>query len=456
VSSWKTAEGICLTTTTTEEHFGGITFYVPTYPPLAAISCALALTAPATAGIIDYVPTRAVNASQQVAANDPLNGNVWTGIAQSFTAQDASMRFTFYAGNFTPGSIYQYLQLTLYSGEGASQSLMQQTTVPVNLASYAQAPVTADFSSAILTPGQRYTVVASLPSQSLPAPGTSSDISLVYNSINNAYPDGRFYFVGGSYAESLPAFANRDLAFRVTPGDCANAIQSAVSVGTSNAGQEMRAVFRPNFGLTLDQAAGACGLMDFNWQQTITKLPDPSPFYLSDGTHLTSASTPFLDPPVGGYTYRVSTSFPYYFNAYNGELDKFETKYTLYFSDAPGNSCLPGGTGAGCGGVTAPAGSVMEFRTQLVGIRSDGTFVLLPNSWVWTDSFNGTSGGVDVTNNLMPLDPGSGTGGITILDTTDVVVTPEPGTFWVAAVAFALLTRAAGRQRGGSRRSGHS
>ncbi|MFI5114920.1 MAG: hypothetical protein ACHP7J_07230, partial [Terriglobales bacterium] len=57
----------------------------------------------------------------------------------------------------------------------------------------------------------------SLPSQQLPPLGTYSGISGLYNSLNNSYAGGRFYFVGATYDESLPAFALRDLAFKVTP-----------------------------------------------------------------------------------------------------------------------------------------------------------------------------------------------------------------------------------------------
>jgi hypothetical protein len=76
----------------------------------------------------------------------------------------------------------------------------------------------ANFSSIALVPGDRYTIVATLPSQALPASGTYADIGALYNSnVSNVYPAGRFYFFGAAYDESLPAIADRTLAFNVTP-----------------------------------------------------------------------------------------------------------------------------------------------------------------------------------------------------------------------------------------------
>jgi hypothetical protein len=178
---------------------------------------ALVLSGRAAAGVIDFPATAANNPSNNVAANDPSNGNVWTGLAQSFTAQDPNVLFGFYVANFTASSIAEPLLLSLYSGDGDFSNLLGQRTTTVNLASFTSGLAEVDFSSISIIPGQHYTVAEQLPSQGLPSLGTYSDISGLYNSLDNSYPGGRFYFVGASYDESLPAFANRDLAFRVTP-----------------------------------------------------------------------------------------------------------------------------------------------------------------------------------------------------------------------------------------------
>jgi len=73
--------------------------------------------------------------------------------------------------------------------------------------------------------------------------------------------------------------------------DYGSVIQNAVSVSTN--GPSISAVFTPNYGFTIAQAAAICGISNFDWQQTITHLPDPSPYYDASGNHLTSASAPF-------------------------------------------------------------------------------------------------------------------------------------------------------------------
>jgi hypothetical protein len=57
------------------------------------------------------------------------------------------------------------------------------------------------------------------------------------------------------------------------------------------------------------------------------------------------------------------------------------------------------------------------FQTYLVAYDETNEYaaeILWQMSW--TDSFNGTVGGISVTQNTSPPDPSSGTGGITILN----------------------------------------
>jgi hypothetical protein len=216
-------------------------------------------------------------------------------------------------------------------------------------------------------------------------------------------------------------------------------------------GTNISATFTPNLGHSLSQAAQVCGFTDFDWVQTITRLPDPSPFSArNNGSpfHLTSASTPFNGPPAGGgYTYEAApdNSFPFYYDP-NGELATHETANTLSFFDAPGDPCLSGPSGmpsaawlsdpsiqALCGHSTAPKGSSLAFTTHVAGVRSDRTAQDLGIGFSWTDSFNGTVAGIATTKNSQPADPGSGLGGVAILSvqrlTTyqSIVVTAKNG-----------------------------
>jgi hypothetical protein len=175
---------------------------------------ALALSGTLNAGIIDYPGTISSSSSNTVAANDPSHGNIWTGQAQSFTAEDPNVLFGFYVGNATNASVSDPLLFSLYSGDGEFSNLLKQASATASLPSFTSELLQVDFSAISLTPGNRYTVVLSLPSQGLPPLGTYADVSGLYNSLDNSYPGGQFYYVGSSYNTG---FANRDMAFNVTP-----------------------------------------------------------------------------------------------------------------------------------------------------------------------------------------------------------------------------------------------
>jgi len=178
------------------------------------------------------------------------------------------------------------------------------------------------------------------------------------------------------------------------------------------------------------QAASVCGFANFDWQQKINFLPAPSPFFQVGNPTPLTAPPAFNDPPPRGYTYEPNgdNSFPFYYDPNNGELLGQETANTLFFSDAPADPCLPGPLGIPsfawlfnsqirhlCNNSTAPRGSYLAFTTHLAGVNFDGSATDLGIGFSWKDNFNGTSGGIATTKNSVPVDPGSGTGGVTIL-----------------------------------------
>jgi hypothetical protein len=116
-------------------------------------------------------------------------------------------------------------------------------------------------------------------------------------------------------------------------------------------------VFTPKLGLSLKDAEFYCGFKDFDWQSWVTAMPAPSPFHpIGHGEISLTAPPSFLDPVPGGYTTcddfglcsdKPDNSYPYYYNPLNGELAKAQTSTTLKFTDVPGDTCLPGGSGLG-------------------------------------------------------------------------------------------------------------
>ena len=215
-------------------------------------------------------------------------------------------------------------------------------------------------------------------------------------------------------------------------------------------GARISATFTPNFGLSLQQAATLEGFVGFNWVQTVMYLPSPSPFRaISNPTLPITAPPNFLDPVAGGYTYGgVDNSYPFYYDANNGELSSHETGgYTLTFRDTPGDPCLSGGSGLGCDGHTVASGaSNIVFGTDLVGITADGQTVPL-SYFDWKTNFNGTSGGVGRLSNDLGIDPGSGFGGVTLLSQGLVLNSPSPAAGTGLAGVLSLIVMLKGRRR---------
>jgi len=160
-------------------------------------------------------------------------------------------------------------------------------------------------------------------------------------------------------------------------------LQDALHVGKN--GATITAELTPNFGLSLKQAAAIGGYAGFNWVQIVTHLPEPNPFKTAAGLSLT---TPFNDPPPGGYSYMApslsnyflstyNTAYPFYYGIHNNLLDPYDLRYastnrTLSFLDSSANQCLFGGSGGTCGGLTSVPGEQMLFSTYLVGYYNDG------------------------------------------------------------------------------------
>jgi hypothetical protein len=243
-----------------------------------------------------------------------------------------------------------------------------------------------------------------------------------FTSINGAQTEGIVNFITPIAAKGGTAFFSLEEAVS-NAISCRDAINNSVP-RPPGGGTTMSATFTPNLGLTLSQAEFFCGFKDFDWQQFVTTLPAPSPYAQIGKPNVQLVAPPqFLDPVAGGYTScddagncvdHPDNSFPFYLDPNNGELAGQETATTLAFSDTPSDSCLPGGRARGCKGKTAPAGSFVAFTTHLAGVNFDGTATDLGIGFSWKTTFNGTSGNTSTTKNFAPVDPGSGTGSITV------------------------------------------
>jgi hypothetical protein len=227
---------------------------------------------------------------------------------------------------------------------------------------------------------------------------------------------------------------------------CTSVINNSVHKVIDQNGTRINATFTSNTNLfyNLTQAATLCGFAGWDWQQTITSWPRQSSLFPIGSATPKSTPPPFLDPVPGGYTYNLPAgdhSYPFYLDPNNGEVQSNEpggpTGFVLNFSDTPTEPCLPGGPGAPSCPTRAPAGSKLGFTTHLVGLVGSGPGWGVQDTGIgfsWTSTFNGTSGGVATTKNFKPVDPGSGTGGITITMVNDVSSYQYPKSFGVSEI----------------------
>lgn len=233
---------------------------------------------------------------------------------------------------------------------------------------------------------------------------------------------------------------------------CTSAINNSVHHSVVNGETGITALFtsNTNLNLTLAQAAQTCGFTDWNWQQTVTQEPCHIAFEAGSSVPLVA---PFNDPPPNGYSYQTppnAVHIPVYWNPFTSAgsttapgtqllslADHKPTSFTMDFGDGPAGPCLSGNANG--------TGTKFSFTTHLVGLVGQGPGFGVQDTGVgfsFTTTYNGTSGGIHVLNSLLPPDPGSGTGGITITKVNDVTSYQFPKSFGVAEINGALVTTA--------------
>lgn len=217
-------------------------------------------------------------------------------------------------------------------------------------------------------------------------------------------------------------------------------------------GVAMFAAFTPPGGLS--EAAAALGYIGFDWQQTITNWPDAN-LHKFGGALLTpvpAPNPPFLDPPLGGYSYNpcggkapgasAAAAYPFYFDPTGSSsncwsLAANETDdTTLSFADEPMDHKLTAADIA--------AGNIPEFTTALVGILPG--YIPGPElfEWTWDTTYNGgagANGDVSTSANSPYFDPGfGGTGHVTIRSINGIPVPEPPALFLLVSGVVAMLT----------------
>ncbi len=171
-------------------------------------------------------------------------------------------------------------------------------------------------------------------------------------------------------------------------------------------GETMFADFIPINGCELNDVASAYGYDHFNWINLVVRVP-------WDMRINCLLRIPYLDPEPGIRTLCPAgwnDNLDYYWNesyidgtTFNTELDRNTiTPTSLRFKDTPSWPTLSNT-------------NVIKFYTSLVGVYSGNSYDFL-DTFIWETTWNGTSGGVHLFKNTGDPDPGSGTGGVRIVE----------------------------------------
>lgn len=309
---------------------------------------------------------------------------------------------------------------------------------------------------------------------SVPVAGTAYDpTGTIYFTYGNPCPSGTgncLFSVNTTTrsVSSVPVAAMAEnLQFGLRPS-CPVNVTLAFGAATGLGPEYVTATFKAPSG-TLTSYAQACGFQEFTWQQLVTNWPCPGVLKANsasvapqnlcpDGSLTASSQYPFFDPPKGGYTSPSSDasntdnaySFPFYYpslfnpnpnllnpgqcstltgtcpSPYPYIVDLSGT--TLSFVDDPTHTTLPGDPPS----ANPASGHYVSFSTSLVGITTNPSGTLLSvtplKTWTWNSTFSGTAGGAVQASVIYPIDPGSGSGGVTITSINAVRLTIVPST----------------------------
>jgi hypothetical protein len=256
---------------------------------------------------------------------------------------------------------------------------------------------------------------------------------------------------------------------------CSSVINNSVPKPNPGGSPTVFAYFTPQFGNTLAEAAKLCGFIEFDWQSLITSLPQPAPYFYAAGSNTPQKAPPaYNDPPLSGYAYQNppnAVELPVYWNLFTSASDPLSlaanesplgaNATTLSFQDTPSDPCLPGGSlitraaGVVAGWAPlscllgAPNGSRWTFTTHVVGIAGALPGALVVDTGIgfdWYTTYNGTTGGIAVSNGVMPPDAGSGTGGVTVTSVNEIttyngiIITTVNGAPAVAPTITSLMS----------------
>ncbi len=193
---------------------------------LSFLVCCGMLALPQSANAALLTVDDGANNSRAVASNRPEFGNVWPSLAQSFIAPASDISFGFRLFDSGLGLATDRVTYTVWQGDGVfAQTLgslevsLPTQTLPDGDGRFADYGfVFADFSDLGLSAGTAYTVEVSTPQLTL-LDGEESAVA-AWNSLDDPYADGRFYFTPSAPVSANNAFfAPHEMIFQVIGND---------------------------------------------------------------------------------------------------------------------------------------------------------------------------------------------------------------------------------------------
>ncbi|MDC8770398.1 PEP-CTERM sorting domain-containing protein [Roseateles albus] len=188
---------------------------------LAAAAFAFTFTAPAAQAATFELPPGNAYGYYHMANNQPEYGNVWRGVAQSFTALDERTVFSLFYVAPSTGRIA--VDLLLHAGEPGNLSPLVAATAWIEAgAANRRGLLDFDLGAAPLVPGARYTALFITKQGELPDVGSNAGLGVQMATTPaqpNPYSGGAFYLYGfmGSYDIADRGWpGGMDMAFRLT------------------------------------------------------------------------------------------------------------------------------------------------------------------------------------------------------------------------------------------------
>lgn len=172
-----------------------------------------------------------------------------------------------------------------------------------------------------------------------------------------------------------------------------DAVHPNLTNNVSGNPKTMELIFKPNFDLTLQEAALLGGYDHFNWVSVIRWAPEDGPYPVMDGVGAVPNGTRDYGRDSAPYYWEESPGSGTDPRYVIGNLRNTPDEFTLNFEDTPHGNPF-----------TYDGSVPLDFVTSLVGVKNSINWDIL-DSWEWKSNNNGSGGGVFDPIHFGTIDP---------------------------------------------------